>query len=90
MEIEHKEVYNFFKEKKSLRLIEHHDNMMCGHWRHSSMHSASTVDGNEWSASRLVPLNPGRKVSGTQWIEDGMGPSAVLDIVMEKIILVLA
>jgi hypothetical protein len=31
-------------------------------WRHSSIYSTLIVDGDEWSALRPAPLNPGGKV----------------------------
>jgi hypothetical protein len=44
----------------------------------------STLDGGEWSASRLGRFTPGERATGTHWIGGWVGPRAVLDAVVKK------
>jgi hypothetical protein len=43
-----------------------------------------TLDGGEWSASRLYRFTPEERAPGTHWIESWLGPRAGLDVVEKR------
>jgi hypothetical protein len=49
----------------------------------------STLDGGEWSASRLGRFTPGEEAPGTHWIGGWVGPRAGLDALDKRKILPL-
>jgi hypothetical protein len=49
--------------------------------------SNSTLDGSEWSASRLCRFTPGVKASGVYWLGGWVGPRSGLDAVEKRKIL---
>jgi hypothetical protein len=56
-----------------------------GEWRYISTHFlTSTLDGDEWSASRTGRFTPRERVPGTHWIGGWVGPRAVLDAVLKR------
>jgi hypothetical protein len=49
------------------------------------MHSlTSALDGGQWSASRPGHFTARDRAPGTHWIEGGVGPRAVLDVVVKR------
>jgi hypothetical protein len=58
---------------------------LMGEWRYSSTHSlTSTLDIDEWSASRPDRFTPRERSPGTHWIGGWMGPRAVLVAVVKE------
>jgi hypothetical protein len=56
-------------------------------WRYSATYPlTSALDGDEWSASRPGRFIPRERAPGTHWIGGWVGPRAVLDAVMRKIL----
>jgi hypothetical protein len=54
-----------------------------------STHSlTAALDGGEWSASRPGRFTPRGRSPGTHWIGGWVGPRAVLDVVVERKIVV--
>jgi hypothetical protein len=56
-------------------------------WRYNSTHSlTSALGGGEWSASRPGRFTSRERAPGTHWIGGWVGPRAVLDAVVKRII----
>jgi hypothetical protein len=54
-------------------------------WRYSSTHSlTSTLDGGEWSASRLGHFTPRERPPDNRRIGGWLGPRAVLEAVVKR------
>jgi hypothetical protein len=62
--------------------------VVLGEWKYSSTHSlTSALHEGEWSASRPGRFIPRERAPGTHWIGGCVGPRAVLDAVVKRIIL---
>jgi hypothetical protein len=58
-----------------------------GEWMCSPIHSlTSALDGGEWAASSPGRFTPRERAAGSPWIGDWVGPRAVLDAVVKRII----
>jgi hypothetical protein len=60
-----------------------------GEWRYTSSSThplTSALDGGEWPASRSGLFTPMEGVPATHWIGGWVGPRAVLDAVVKRII----
>jgi hypothetical protein len=67
-----------------LNLAQCHKGVL-GEWKYSSTHSLTSVlDEGEWSDSRPNHFTPREKAPGAHWIGGWVGPSAVLDAVVNK------
>jgi hypothetical protein len=54
-------------------------------WNYSSTHSLTlALDGSEWSASCPGRLTSRERAPGTHWIGSWVGPTAVLDVVVNR------
>jgi hypothetical protein len=90
MNLKENHAYTYYKVKVKVKLspcfnwAPHHESVL-GEWRYSSTHSLTlTLDGGELSASRPGRFTPREIAPGTHWIEDWVGPRAVLDMVAKR------